>query len=359
MGTKKSVPLPVIEFDPLRTSGVHRTKIEWADYAVNPIRARNGATGRMGWACTKVSDGCTHCYAEALNVRFGTGLRFSAQSERVVEWVLDLGVLGHMLRFRPKRPFKRVGVERPVCFVGDMTDLFHPRVPEKWHHMLWVVFAARPDVDWVILTKRPDRMAAFVVWRFDPVSFGCVARELLGRRDIADECSVESVVDRFDRTCGVLPNVWLGTSVESSRHLHRLDDLSKVDASVYVVSFEPLLEMISPQVGEGLGRLAARVGGRWDRIWTIFGGESGSGARQTNVEDIRQLMRACSLLGTSCFMKQLGSRPVEPNCGQDMPTSWVPDDSGEAVERWYRPINKKGADPAEWHPDLRRREWPL
>lgn len=355
MGTS----LPVIEVDPGHTRGVHRTTIEWADYAVNPIRARNRATGRMGWACTRVSDGCSNCYAEAMNVRCGTGLRFSAQSERLVEWVLDLGVLRHMLRFRPKRPFKRVGVERPVCFVGDMTDLFHRRVPQKWLYMLWAVFAARQDVDWVILTKRPDRLATFLGERFCPVSFGCAARELLGRRDIDDGFSVESVVREFDHFCGALPNVWLGTSVESSKHLDRLHALSGAPARVYVVSFEPLLGPISPHVGECLGRLAGLVGGDWRRIWTIFGGESGSRSRRTNVEDIRQLMRACSLLGTSCFMKQLGSRPVEPNNGPDMPTSWVSDDSGEAVERWYRPINKKGADPAEWHPDLRRREWPL
>jgi protein gp37 len=45
---------------------MNKTSIEWTDYTSNPIRFIT-RDGRMGWACEKVSRGCSGCYAERLN----------------------------------------------------------------------------------------------------------------------------------------------------------------------------------------------------------------------------------------------------------------------------------------------------
>lgn len=62
-----------------------KTKIEWTDATWNPIRARNKATGKVGWWCSHVSEGCRHCYAEHMNLtqgqnpgRMGNGVAYQA-----------------------------------------------------------------------------------------------------------------------------------------------------------------------------------------------------------------------------------------------------------------------------------------
>ncbi|NKF34252.1 DUF5131 family protein, partial [Pseudomonas sp. BGM005] len=77
-------------------------------------------------------------------------------------------------------------------------------------HKVWSVMGETPRHTYQILTKRPDRMAAILQ-------------------------------DGFD----VLPNVWLGTSVEDRRVIHRLDELRQVPASIRFVSFEPLIGSVS------------------------------------------------------------------------------------------------------------------
>ena len=68
--------------------------------------------------------------------------------------------------------------------------------------------------------------------------------------------------DSFD----VLPNVWLGTSVEDGRVIHRLDELRDVPAAVRFVSFEPLIGSVFDGSLNGIQ-------------WAIVGGESGPKAR--------------------------------------------------------------------------------
>ena len=53
----------------------NRTSISWTDRTSNPIYAVDKETGKRGWFCTKVSEGCGNCYAEKLNMRFGNRLR--------------------------------------------------------------------------------------------------------------------------------------------------------------------------------------------------------------------------------------------------------------------------------------------
>ena len=119
--------------------------------------------------------------------------------------------------------------------------------------------AATPQHTYQVLTKRPDRMAAIT----------------------AD--------------LGLLPNVWLGTSVENAAVLDRLEHLRATPAAVRFVSFEPLI-----------GSVAG--GDLRDIHWAIVGGESGPRARTMNEEWIDEIYGLCEDAGSAFFFKQWGGR---------------------------------------------------
>jgi len=91
----------------------------------------------------------------------------------------------------------------------------------------------------------------------------------------------------------ILPNVWLGTSVENSEVLERIDFLRKTPAAVRFISFEPL---IGPIVDVDLT----------DIHWAIVGGESGPRARAMDEEWVEEILDRCLDFGTAFFFKQWG-----------------------------------------------------
>jgi len=91
----------------------------------------------------------------------------------------------------------------------------------------------------------------------------------------------------------VLPNVWLGTSVESTDYIDRIAVLRKVPATIRFVSFEPLLGSV--------GRVDLR-----DIHWAIVGGESGPAARPMDARWVSEIKSMCDGSGTAFFFKQWG-----------------------------------------------------
>ena len=89
-------------------------------------------------------------------------------------------------------------------------------------------------------------------------------------------CTSSKIKPHADITASlpVLPNVWLGTSVESADYLGRIDDLRKVDAAVRFVSFEPLLGSVAR--ADLTGIQWAIVGGR---EWPAFASDGGAVGR--------------------------------------------------------------------------------
>src|SRR3546814_9130013 len=121
-----------------------------------------------------------------------------------------------------------------------------------------------PHHNYQILTKRPERMASIV------------------SKQIKD----------------VLPNVWLGTSVEDADVVGRIDDLRTVPAAIRFLSFEPL---IGPVGDVDLS----------DIHWAIVGGESGRSARPIREEWLDQIHHQCAEYETAFFFKQWGTRSEE------------------------------------------------
>ena len=224
------------------------TTIEWTDATWNPV---------VG--CSAMSAGCTNCYAtsmarrlEAMGVEKYEGLTRRSGRRTVWKGVVreDASALDIPLRWRKPRK----------VFVNSMSDLFHPEVSSGFVEKVWEVMARTPRHSYQILTKRPDRMAAFVAeLGADPLS-----------------------------------NVWLGTSVEDAEVVGRVDNLRAIPAAIRFISFEPLIGPVGEVDLEGIH-------------WAIVGGESGPQARPIREPWIDQIHAACLAQGTAFFFKQWGA----------------------------------------------------
>jgi protein gp37 len=252
-----------------------RSAIEWTDASWNPIRARNRATGRLGWHCVHKSDGCRNCYAESFNLRLGTKLPYKpGHVPEDVEILLDPDML--LLPLKWKRP-RRI-------FVGSMTDLFADFVTDEMLDRVFAVMALASQHSFQLLTKRPDRMRAYLAAAHRDVAWVLAALEVVD--GYAD--SQQSII-----AAGFpLPNVWLGTSVEDQAAAdERREDFRAVPAAVKFVSYEPALEPVDWSGWEFVQQI-------------ISGGESGPRARPSHPDWHRDTRDFCAAHGIAFFFKQ-------------------------------------------------------
>jgi protein gp37 len=308
---------------------MNKTSIEWTHrpetggaaggFTWNPIRAVQidhevNPARRSGTFCTRISPGCTHCYASSINKRFGNGLEYTVPNLEKVEFFIDEKILAEPLR--RKKP--------ATIFVGDMFDLFHEAIPGE---LIWrVLIECRNETrhTFQILTKRTERMR-------EMMSFAAVFAQ---------------------------PNIWLGTSVESQKYAdERIPLLLQTPAAVRFLSVEPMLEAVDLEnlpSASGIGRYlnclsnagadpGAIIPSKID--WVICGGESGPGARPFNLAWAESLQEQCKAAGVAFFMKQAGSAPTwDPECG--------------IKTQEFLCTDSKGGDPSEWPEHLRVRQFP-
>jgi protein gp37 len=219
------------------------SKIEWTDHTFNPW-----------WGCTKVSEACKHCYAEAWSKRVGQKV-WGPKVER--RFFTDK----HWLEPIKWNADAEHGRRRRV-FCASMADVFEDRRElDPWRRRLWDLIEITPQLDWLLLTKRPEMVATLVRWNGD-----------------------------WPR------NVWLGTTVEDQESAEaRLPHLSRLPAAVRFISAEPLL---------GALNIDAWLGSTID--WVITGGESGPKARPSSPSWFRDLLVKCMAAGVPFHFKQWG-----------------------------------------------------
>ena len=245
------------------------TKIEWTDETWNPV------TG-----CTKVSEGCDHCYAETIAHRFAGTKAYPN---------------GFDVTLRPERLDQPLRWKRPrKVFVNSMSDLFHKDVPDDYIARVFAVMALAPQHTFQVLTKRPGRM-----------------RSLLSSEQF--ESAVFLATEGRFEGCfpWPLPNVWLGTSVENQKWADvRIPLLLDTPAAIRFLSCEPLLGPID---------LFAWNIDRGTRVdWVIVGGESGPHARPMHPDWARQLRDDCLTAGTPFHFKQWGEWVTEDQAPEDI-----------------------------------------
>lgn len=225
------------------------SSIEWTDATWNPVAG-----------CSVISPGCTNCYAmrmaarlEAMGVDKYRGL--TRKSGRRYVWT------GKIRCDQTALDAPRSWAKPRRIFVNSMSDLFHEEVPTNFVAQVWTVMAETPRHTYQILTKRPDRMLDVIVSQSLPL----------------------------------LPNVWLGTSVEDDHVLDRIDILRHVPAIVRFISFEPLIGSVAGANLDGIK-------------WVIVGGESGPRARPMQPEWVDEIEILCQSTGAKFFFKQWGGK---------------------------------------------------
>lgn len=266
-----------------------KTKIEWCDYSFNPW-----------WGCIKVSPGCEHCYMYAWVKRMGYGSTKPAITGPAKTTERRLFRPAHWAQpLAWDKAAQAAGVRERV-FCASMGDVFeeHAQLVQE-RHQLWCLIDSTPNLDWLVLTKRPQNVMDMVPshWR-----------------------------DRFPS------NVWLGVSVEDQQRAEeRIPILLNIPAQLRFLSCEPLLERITLDPWVRSGRLH----------WVIVGGESGGQARPFSTWWARRMATQCLFAGVPYFVKELGSNPQ--------------DSSGRSIKLH----DYKGADWDEWPEDLRVRRYPV
>lgn len=225
------------------------SKISWTHHTFNPW-----------WGCVKVSPGCKNCYADTFDRRTG-GNHWGKEARR-----------RFMSDKRWKEPLKwnaeavRRG-ERHRVFCASMADVFelldagHPDADaqDTARERLWALIEETPQLDWLLLTKRPENI-----------------RLLLPDRWIVSWPQ---------------ENVWLGVTTENQEQADkRIPILCQAPAVVRFLSYEPALAPIRPDLSL--------------IDWVIAGAESGQRRRPMSEDWVRSIRDQCIAQGVPFFYKQ-------------------------------------------------------
>jgi protein gp37 len=224
------------------------TKIAWAHHTFN------------GWiGCTQVAPECEHCYAEVMAkfrgwASWGEGQPRKRTTEE--NW---------------KKPVRwnREAVENNTqcrVFSSSLSDVFDPEVPPQWRADLFELIRHTPNLDWLLLTKRPAQM-----------------RDYLNRLPGAP-----------------WPNIWALVSAGCQKTANSfVPILLDTKAAVRGVSCEPILEPVDFSAWMKGGRLKSS---KLD--WIIVGDESGHHPRRSEINWYRRIRRQCNANGVAFFLKQ-------------------------------------------------------
>ena len=211
-----------------------KSSIEWTESTWNPV------TG-----CTKISEGCTHCYAE----RMARRLKAMGQVNYVNGFKVTLHPHALNLPLTWKKP--------QTIFVNSMSDLFHKDIPLSFIRKVFNIMEQAHWHTFQILTKRAERLSEFA--------------SLLNWPD----------------------NVWMGVTVENVSCVKRIDYLRDVRAAVRFLSLEPLLGSLPNMDLSCID-------------WVIVGGESGPGARLMDEKWVLDIQQQCHKADVPFFFKQWG-----------------------------------------------------
>ena len=223
--------------------------IEWTDVTWNPVAG-----------CTVATAGCTNCYAmrmaarlEAMGLEKYAGLTRKSGDRYV--WT------GKIVQDEKSLKAPRTWRSPRTVFVNSMSDLFHDGVETDFIGKVWDVMRDTPQHTYQILTKRPERMQTIL----------------------------------SSSGFSVLPNVWIGTSVEDAAVIGRIEYLRSTPAAIRFISFEPLIGSVADANINGIH-------------WAIVGGESGPRSRAMPEEWVHEIEEMCREAGTAFFFKQWGGR---------------------------------------------------
>lgn len=276
------------------------TAIGWTDHTFNPW-----------WGCTRVSPGCTHCYAETFAKRTGNAVWGKTADRRFFSDTHWDAPLAWNRAAHEKMRNARV-------FCASMADVFEDRDDLIEHRVrLFDLIRRTPWLTWQLLTKRPENVNR--MW---------------------DQAKPAGWTGRMPT------NIWVGCTVEDQERAdERIPQLLEIDSVVRFLSCEPLLGPLDLSRWLGLEWMEAlrcpgepmsfRGEGGWGMDlfehtrrttppftgvckigWVIVGGESGNGYRALQSDHALDLVDQVLTADIPLFFKQWGGRT--PTAGGDL-----------------------------------------
>jgi protein gp37 len=254
------------------------SKIEWTDHTFNPW-----------WGCVEIpapvcapGSGCDHCYAKALAKRYDFKVWGKDEPRRFFgdkHWKEPLTW---------NRDAEKAG-QRKRVFCGSMCDVFESRTDLiRPRERLFEMIQQTPWLTWMLLTKRPQAIEA--LWPLD-----------------------------WEQT-GILPNLWLLTTVESQEYAWRIDELLKIPAVLHGISYEPALGPVDFSPYLGCPDRTCCPDEEFQHIDLIVaGGESGPKARPSHPDCFRQARDQCRAAGVAFLFKQWGEWAPDCLCDTKRP----------------------------------------
>jgi protein gp37 len=212
------------------------TNIEWTEMTWNPT------TG-----CSKISAGCTNCYAEVMTRRL--------KAMGMKKYRAGFNVAWHEEELRLPFSWKTP----KMVFVNSMSDLFHEDIPFEFIQSVFRVMNSCSQHTFQILTKRAN------------------------------------ILEKYYTLLNWTPNIWMGVTVENAHHINRIDILRKVPASIKFLSLEPLLSEL-PRLN------------LFNIDWVIVGGESGPKSRPIEQKWVIDIKTQCDNNDIPFFFKQWGGK---------------------------------------------------
>lgn len=257
-----------------------KTDIEYGDRTWNPL------TG-----CTKVSEGCKHCWAETMAKRLKAMGRAEYQDA-----VDEKGHWTGKITLVPERLNEPLTWRKPQhVLVEYMGDLFNEKVPVPFVWDVFDVMKNTPRHTYQTLTKRPE-VANVLLALYEP-----------------------------------MPNVILGCTIENQKRAdERLPAMRALSVAGWRtwVSYEPALGNVDWKGWEFLNQLVA-------------GGESGPGARPMHPDWMRSARDWCIVNEVPFFFKQWGN--WMPVC--ELYDEHGPDEAFNYLDYWQAQVQPEGYIP--------------
>lgn len=262
------------------------SKIEWTHH-----------TDNLWHGCTKVHEGCDHCYAETLSHRWGRDI-----------WGPDkprLEIKSVWSDLKKQQAMAAAAGEMHRVFVGSMMDIFEkpmpmidskgepvcfdddPNYPINTGHLRTKLFLQiyegwYPHLFFLFLTKRPSNINKMIPsgWLDNPP-----ANVMFGTSP-CDQATAQTLIPQL-------------LKVKGKRFLSiepMLGPVDLTDINIDGCSCNVLTGVCDPMP-------VLRLGQNID--WVICGGESGHGRRPMDLNGARKLRDDCLAAGITFFMKQV------------------------------------------------------
>ncbi len=274
-----------------------KTGIAWSGYIDDIGEFIQGGTLNIAGGCDKCDPACDHCYAIEVTARLNRQL--SAIGDFRYDGLVQINAKGEQdwtgkIVLFPERLEKTINKQRgQAWFTSSLTDVFHRLIPDEFLFRTFGMMVAAQHHRFYVLSKRPRRMVKFLTTYKDEIleqaNIWCEEMRAKGRRHIKPPAKGWT---------WPVPNIWPGTSTANQKSL---DKFGKYMIPLGEQGWMAWLS-VEPMLGP-VDLAPYRDGGI---KWAVFGGESGNGARNMELEWVESGIDQCRQYNITPFVKQTG-----------------------------------------------------